>query len=74
MLFKKRRINIDGSLDYLAWKKFKRNKFSLGGLFFIIFIVIIAILGYSITPDKSPFANTQLLEIAAKKPGFSCKM
>jgi peptide/nickel transport system permease protein len=74
MLFKKRRINNYGSLDYLAWQKFKRNKFSLGGLFFIVFIVIIAILGYLITPDKSPFANTQLLEIAAKKPGFRCTM
>ncbi|MGM0505052.1 MAG: ABC transporter permease, partial [Bacteroidota bacterium] len=74
MLFTKKRVNIKGSLDYLAWQKFKRNKFSLGGLFFILLIVAIAILGYLITPDKSPFANTQLLEIAAKKPGFSCTM
>lgn len=74
MLFKKKRIDIKGSLDYLAWQKFKRNKFSLGGLIFILLTVIIAVLGYLITPDKSPFANTQILEIAAKKPGFSCTM
>lgn len=74
MLFKKKRLDIKGSLDYLAWQKFKRNKFSLGGLIFIFLIVIIALLGYLITPDKSPFANTQILEIAAKKPGFSCTM
>ncbi len=74
MLFKKKRVDIKGSLDYLAWQKFKRNKFSLGGLLFILLIVIIAILGYLITPDKSPFANTQILEIAAKKPSFSCTM
>ncbi|MGC9373864.1 MAG: ABC transporter permease [Bacteroidales bacterium] len=74
MLFTKKKVTINGSLDYLAWQKFKRNKFSLGGLVFILLMVVIAILGYLITPDKSPFANTQILEIAAKKPGFSCTM
>ena len=74
MLFTKKRGDIKGSLNYLAWQKFKRNKFSLGGLLFILLMVAIAISGYLITPDQSPFANTQLLEIAAKKPGFSCTM
>ncbi|MEE4196429.1 MAG: ABC transporter permease [Bacteroidales bacterium] len=74
MLLKKKRVDLRGSLNYLAWQKFKRNKFSLGGLLFILLIVIIAILGYLITPDQSPFANTQILEIAAKKPGFNCSM
>ncbi len=37
-------------------------------------VVIIAVLGYLITPDKTPYVNEQHLEIAAKKPGFSTQM
>lgn len=40
-------------------------------LFFIIFIVLIAILGYLITPDDSPYCNHQQLEIAVRAPGFN---
>ena len=32
--------------------------------------IMVSILGYLITPDSSPFANDQHLEIAACKPGF----
>ncbi len=35
----------------------------------IVFNVSIATLGYLITPDSSPFANSQHLEVSAKKPG-----
>jgi len=74
MLFRKQKTEITGSLNYLAWQRFKRNKLSLSGLFFIIFILIIGILGYLITPDKTGFANTQILEISTKNPGFKCLM
>lgn len=37
----------------------------------ILIAAIVAIAGYLITPDKSPFANEQHLEIAARKPGYS---
>lgn len=40
----------------------------------ILVAVIIAIAGYLITPDNTPFANEQHLEIAARKPLFSVKM
>lgn len=40
----------------------------------ILAAVFIAMAGYLITPDSSPFANEQHLEIAAKKPGFSVQM
>src|SRR5574344_280281 len=37
----------------------------------IIFLfTLIALLGYLITPDKTPYANQQYLELATKKPGF----
>ncbi len=39
-------------------------------LIFIILVVVISILGYVIIPDKTPFANNQMLELATKKPGF----
>lgn len=39
-------------------------------MIFIGLLVLVALLGYLITPDQSPFANQQQLEIAAKKPGF----
>ncbi len=36
--------------------------------------VVIAIFGYLITPDKTPHANDQHIELAAQKPGFTVKM
>lgn len=41
------------------------------GLFIIVLCCIISILGYLITPDKTPFANDQKLELNIKEPGFS---
>lgn len=43
-------------------------------MYFIILVFIIAFLGYLITPDPTPFANEQFLELTTKKPGFSVKM
>ncbi len=40
----------------------------------IIIAIFIAMAGYLITPDKTPFANEQHLEIAARKPGFKVQM
>lgn len=74
MIFKKKQIEISGSLNKLAWQRFKQNKLSLTALFFVVFAIAVAILGYLITPDKSSFANTQILEISTKKPGFKCMM
>ena len=37
----------------------------------ILLTIIIAILGYLITPDSTPMSNTQILEISTQKPGFS---
>ncbi len=54
-----------------VWKKFCKNRLALAGLVFIAFISLIAMLGYLITPDNSPYANRQCVEIAAKSPGFS---
>jgi len=72
MIFWKKKKIETSSLNQLAWERFKKNKLSVAGLFIIIFALIVGMLGYLITPDKSAFANTQILEISTKKPGFQC--
>lgn len=46
----------------------------MGSLVFICLVVLIAILGYSITPDATPYANDQCIQLGVQKPGFSIKM
>ena len=36
----------------------------------ITIAILIAIVGYLITPDSTPMCNTQILEISTQKPGF----
>lgn len=55
------------------WNRFKRNKLAFGGLVFILFLMIVGILGYLITPDQTPFANNQKLQISKEKPGTTVK-
>jgi len=62
------------SLSALTWMRFKREKQGLASLFFILLVVVIALLGYLITPDSSPYCNRQLLEISLQKPGFRVQM
>jgi peptide/nickel transport system permease protein len=57
-----------------ALRRLMRNKPALFGLGTIVLSVLIAILGYAISPDSTPNANNQSLTIALKDPGFSVKM
>lgn len=43
----------------------------MASLITILLTFLIAILGYLITPDSTPFANKQILEISTQKPWFS---
>lgn len=70
MLFSKKEYLSSSSLSALAWKKFRRNALGLGSLIFICLVILIALLGYLITPDPTPFSNDQHLELGLKKPGF----
>ncbi len=54
-----------------AWKRFKRNKPAMFGIIVIVLSFFIAIFGYWIAPDKTPYANDQILQIATEKSGFS---
>lgn len=60
---------MDNSPSKKVWLKFKRNKLAFSGLIFILLLVLMGILGYIITPDSSPNANTQILPLNKKKPG-----
>jgi ABC-type dipeptide/oligopeptide/nickel transport system permease subunit len=63
----------DHSLSFrqAAWKRLKKNKGAMAGLFMIGLAVFVAIFSYFIAPDPSPYANRITLEIGGEKPGFS---
>lgn len=63
-----------GSLSSLAWRRFVKNPTAVAGLLWILLAASMAIAGYLITPDSTPFANHQQLEIATEPPGFSIDM
>jgi oligopeptide transport system permease protein len=62
-------MNQSTSPSKKIWIKFKRNKPAFGGLIFILLLVLAGILGYLITPDQTPMANTMHLQLSTKKPG-----
>ena len=61
----------EGSPWRIAFRRFFGNRVSMVSMFFIAFVVLVAMLGYLIAPDSSPWANNQHVELAARKPGFS---
>jgi len=62
------------SLGLKAWKRLKKNRLAMFGLYYIAFLTIVALLGSFIRPDKTPDAVLQHPSIAFKKPGFDVKM
>lgn len=56
------------SLTSMAWHRFCRNKLSVASLVVIGLFVLMALLGYLITPDHTPYCNQQYLELATLKP------
>ncbi len=72
---RKKYVEIDSySLAHHAWKRFKKNRLAMFSLYFIVLCVLVAILGYTITPDSTPNANNQVLELSVKPPGFKVQM
>jgi oligopeptide transport system permease protein len=54
-----------------TWQRLKRNKGAVAGLVLICMALFIALFGYFIAPDASPYANRIILEIGGRKPGFT---
>ena len=59
------------SFRQAAWRRLKKNKGAMAGLFMIVLSVTVAAFCYLIAPDPSPYANRIILEIGGKKPGYS---
>ena len=59
------------SLNAKAWKRLKRNRSAMFGLVVIVLSVVLAFLAYAISPDNSPSANQQILQLETHPPGFS---
>jgi peptide/nickel transport system permease protein len=58
------------SLLSLALQKFKKRFWGVFCLGYIVFCILIALLAYIISPDKSTNANQMNLSIHSKSPGF----
>lgn len=57
-----------------ALRRFFRNIPAVIGIIIIFFSVVIALLGYQITPDHTANANDQILQIANKPIGFKVEI
>jgi peptide/nickel transport system permease protein len=57
------------SLGQLAWHKFKKDGAAIFGTIVILAAIVLAVLGPVVTPDGTPNANRQIIELAAKQPG-----
>jgi len=63
-------MNRTESFSAAAWRRLKKNKGAMVGLVLILFSILVAIFGYFLAPDPSPYANRIILEIGGQKPGF----
>lgn len=58
----------------IAWVRFRKDIWGMVALSLIMIVMLIAVLGSLITPDSTPFANRQMLELGTSKPGFQTQM
>ncbi len=58
------------SFSQNAWRRLKKNRGAIIGLTFIGLSLLTAIFAYYISPDSTPNADRQIVEIQARKPGF----
>lgn len=68
----KKEKEISRSLSKMAWRRLKKNRLAMIGLFIIVVSSFISILGAIIRPDKTENADIEIRNIATKKPGFTC--
>ena len=59
------------SFQQAAWRRLRKNKGAVIGLFVIMAAVLVAVFAYFISPDSSPHANRIILEIGGRNPGFT---
>ena len=54
-----------------AWRRLKKNAGAMAGLVIIIACIFMGVFAYFISPDSTPDADRQIVEIQAQKPGFT---
>ncbi len=57
--------------SYYIKRRLLRNKPAMFGLSIILVATLIALLGYLILPDSTPYANNSIIQLQKKTPGFS---
>ncbi len=68
---KEKHMHQSFSFTQNAWRRLKRNKGALVGLFIISLSILCGIFAYYISTDSTPNADRQIVEIQARKPGFT---
>ena len=59
------------SFSQNAWRRLKKNKGAIAGLIIISLSVLIGIFAYFLGTDATPNADRQIVEIQARKPGYT---
>ncbi|MEI6346943.1 MAG: ABC transporter permease [Bacteroidota bacterium] len=72
--FRKKRQYASKSLNKVVWNHIFHDKMGFSSIIFICIVVLCSIFGSLITPDTSPYANRQILEISLQKPGTKIMM
>jgi len=54
-----------------AWRRLKKNKGAIAGLIIISLSVLVGIFAYFLGTDSTPNADRQIVEIQARKPGYT---
>ena len=57
-----------------SFQRFIKNKLAMGGLFFILLMILVSAFGSFIRLDKTENANDQKLSLALCKPGFNVQV
>jgi ABC-type dipeptide/oligopeptide/nickel transport system permease subunit len=61
----------EASFWHATWRRLQRNTGAVVGLVLICIALFVALFGYFLAPDPSPYANRIILEIGGRKPRFT---
>lgn len=70
MKSQKKPVHTSVSFRSRAWRRLKKNKGAMTGLYIVIFSVWAGIFAYVIAPDHTPNANQMVLALSGKAPGY----
>ena len=73
-MFRKKVFASSQSFQRMTWKRLLKSRLTIAAMLCIGLAALVAALGYLITPDGTPFANRQHIEISAQAPGFKANM